>query len=79
MKKKVHSSFINNDRHVGFYILDIVVDGSRPTLKINIIERYQEKATISISTPPTHPHFHHSFQSMTILCDIRAWVIILRR
>ncbi|PHU03285.1 hypothetical protein BC332_28536 [Capsicum chinense] len=34
---KIHPMFINNDRHVSLYMLDISADGSRPLLRINII------------------------------------------
>ncbi|PHT59011.1 hypothetical protein CQW23_01374 [Capsicum baccatum] len=34
---KIHSTFINNDRHVSLYMLDVTADGSRPLLRINII------------------------------------------
>jgi len=36
---KVHPTFINNDRNVSLYMLDIDADGSRPTLRKNIITR----------------------------------------
>ncbi|PHU14772.1 hypothetical protein BC332_15977 [Capsicum chinense] len=34
---KIHSTFINNDRYVSLYILDVAADGSRPLLRINIV------------------------------------------
>ncbi|PHT99987.1 hypothetical protein BC332_29775 [Capsicum chinense] len=34
---KIHSTFIKNDWHVFLYMLDIIVDGSRPLLKINTV------------------------------------------
>ncbi|PHU09630.1 hypothetical protein BC332_21490 [Capsicum chinense] len=34
---KIHFTFINNDRHVSLYMLDVAVDGSRPLLRINIV------------------------------------------
>ncbi|KAG5590980.1 hypothetical protein H5410_041494 [Solanum commersonii] len=32
---KIHPTLIKNDRHVSLYMLDIGIDGSRPTLRIN--------------------------------------------
>ncbi|PHT77872.1 hypothetical protein T459_15924 [Capsicum annuum] len=34
---KIHPTFINNDRHVSLYMLDVAADGSRPLLRINVI------------------------------------------
>ncbi|PHT38677.1 hypothetical protein CQW23_22250 [Capsicum baccatum] len=34
---KIHPTFINNDRHVLLYMLDVAADGSRPLLRINIV------------------------------------------
>ncbi|PHT45347.1 hypothetical protein CQW23_14505 [Capsicum baccatum] len=34
---KIHPMFINNEQHVSLYMLDVIVDGSRPLLRINII------------------------------------------
>ncbi|PHT93050.1 hypothetical protein T459_00932 [Capsicum annuum] len=34
---KIHLTFINNDRHVSLYMLDVVADGSRSLLRINIV------------------------------------------
>ncbi|KAK4706767.1 hypothetical protein R3W88_033676 [Solanum pinnatisectum] len=36
---KIHPTFINNDRNVSLYMMDIVVDGCRPILRINVIAR----------------------------------------
>ncbi|KAH0685844.1 hypothetical protein KY284_016397 [Solanum tuberosum] len=36
---KIHATFIKNDRHVSLYMLDISIDGSRPTLRINVNAR----------------------------------------
>ncbi|KAG5586871.1 hypothetical protein H5410_047305 [Solanum commersonii] len=33
---KIHLTFIKNDRYVSLYMLDIGIDGSRPTLRINV-------------------------------------------
>ncbi|XP_049406269.1 uncharacterized protein LOC125869914 [Solanum stenotomum] len=33
---KIHPTFIKNDMHVSLYMLDIGIDGSRPTLRINV-------------------------------------------
>ncbi|PHU02667.1 hypothetical protein BC332_27918 [Capsicum chinense] len=38
-REKIHSTFIRNDKHVSLYMLNVVVDGSRPILRINIIAR----------------------------------------
>ncbi|KAF3613588.1 hypothetical protein FXO38_36153 [Capsicum annuum] len=45
---KIHSTFINNDRHVSLYMLDVAVDGSRPLLRINIVSG-------SPTIPPPEP------------------------
>ncbi|PHT47416.1 hypothetical protein CQW23_11624 [Capsicum baccatum] len=34
---KIHPTFINNDRHVSLYMLNVVADGSRPLLRVNIV------------------------------------------
>ncbi|KAK4726960.1 hypothetical protein R3W88_031877 [Solanum pinnatisectum] len=37
---KIHPTFIKkNDSHVSLYMLDIGIDGSRPTLRINVNAR----------------------------------------
>ncbi|KAG5585076.1 hypothetical protein H5410_045510 [Solanum commersonii] len=36
---KIHPTFIKNDRNVILYMLDIGIDGSRPTLRINVNAR----------------------------------------
>ncbi|KAG5592401.1 hypothetical protein H5410_042915 [Solanum commersonii] len=36
---KIHPTFIKNDRHVSLYMLDIGIDGSKPTLRINVNAR----------------------------------------
>uniref|UniRef100_M1DA85 Uncharacterized protein n=1 Tax=Solanum tuberosum TaxID=4113 RepID=M1DA85_SOLTU len=33
---EIHPIFIKNDRHVSLYMLDIGIDGSRPTLRIHV-------------------------------------------
>ncbi|PHT49790.1 hypothetical protein CQW23_09537 [Capsicum baccatum] len=45
---KIHPTFIKNDRHVSLYMLDVVADGSRPLLRINVIPE-------SPTVPPPHP------------------------
>ncbi|XP_049405284.1 uncharacterized protein LOC125868756 [Solanum stenotomum] len=35
-REKIHPTFIKNDRHMSLYMLDIGIDGSRPTLRINV-------------------------------------------
>ncbi|PHU14531.1 hypothetical protein BC332_15736 [Capsicum chinense] len=54
---KIHPTFINNDRHVSLYIFNVVADGSRPLLRINVIP---ESPTI----PPPQPTIdeHDSFK-----------------
>uniref|UniRef100_M1DYP8 Uncharacterized protein n=1 Tax=Solanum tuberosum TaxID=4113 RepID=M1DYP8_SOLTU len=39
MRGKIHPTFIKNDRHVNLYMLDIGIDGSRPTLRIHVNAR----------------------------------------
>ncbi|KAK6791465.1 hypothetical protein RDI58_010546 [Solanum bulbocastanum] len=36
---KIHPTLIKNDRHVSLYMMDIVVHGCRPILRINVIVR----------------------------------------
>ncbi|KAG5577052.1 hypothetical protein H5410_057186, partial [Solanum commersonii] len=36
---EIHLTFIKNDRHVSLYMLNIGIDGSRPTLRINVNAR----------------------------------------
>ncbi|KAK6783983.1 hypothetical protein RDI58_017437 [Solanum bulbocastanum] len=36
---KIHPTFIKNDRHISLYMLDISIDGSRPTLRIHFNAR----------------------------------------
>ncbi|KAK6803471.1 hypothetical protein RDI58_001255 [Solanum bulbocastanum] len=38
-KEKIHPTFIKNDRHVSLYMLDIGIDDSMPTLRINVNAR----------------------------------------
>ncbi|KAG5573032.1 hypothetical protein H5410_062798 [Solanum commersonii] len=38
-REKMHPTFIKNDRHMSLYMLDIGIDGSRPTLRINVNAR----------------------------------------
>ncbi|KAF3629561.1 hypothetical protein FXO38_27606 [Capsicum annuum] len=37
---KIHSTFINNDRHVSLYMLDVAIDGSRTLLRINVLSGF---------------------------------------
>ncbi|KAK6791009.1 hypothetical protein RDI58_010090 [Solanum bulbocastanum] len=46
---KIHPTFIKNDRHVSLYMLDIDIDGPRPTLRININVRLPIEATNSFN------------------------------
>ncbi|KAG5580873.1 hypothetical protein H5410_051500 [Solanum commersonii] len=39
-REKINPTFIKNDRHVRLYMLDIGIDVSRPTLRININARH---------------------------------------
>ncbi|KAM3237668.1 hypothetical protein P3L10_012698 [Capsicum annuum] len=50
---KIHPTFINNDWHVSLYMLDVVADGSRPLLRINIIP---ESPTIPSPQPTINKH-----------------------
>ncbi|KAF3671608.1 Glucose-1-phosphate adenylyltransferase small subunit, chloroplastic [Capsicum annuum] len=34
---KIHPTFINNDRDMSLYMLDVAVNGSRPLLRINVV------------------------------------------
>ncbi|KAF3614666.1 Gamma-terpinene synthase, chloroplastic [Capsicum annuum] len=45
---KIHPTFINNDRHVSLYKLDVAADRSRPLLRINIVPG-------SLTIPPPQP------------------------
>ncbi|PHT94525.1 hypothetical protein T459_02407 [Capsicum annuum] len=45
---KMHPTFIKNDRHVSLYMLNVVADGSRPLLRINVIPK-------SPTIPPPYP------------------------
>lgn len=53
-REKIHLTFINNDRQVATYMLDVTVDGSRPILKINIDIISQVEPTNSAPSPPLH-------------------------
>ncbi|KAK6782342.1 hypothetical protein RDI58_020138 [Solanum bulbocastanum] len=44
---KIHPTFIKNDRHVSLYMLDIGIDGSRPTLRIHVNARPPNEPTNS--------------------------------
>ncbi|KAG5615239.1 hypothetical protein H5410_015063 [Solanum commersonii] len=46
---KIHPTFIKNDRHVSLYMMDIVVDGSRPILRTNVIARSPIEPTYSFN------------------------------
>ncbi|PHT75021.1 hypothetical protein T459_22298 [Capsicum annuum] len=60
-RSKIHTTFINNDRHVTLYMLDVAVDGSRPLLRINIV-------TGSPIIPPLQPTMeeHDSFEDESL-------------
>ncbi|KAG5606001.1 hypothetical protein H5410_027493 [Solanum commersonii] len=36
VRRKIHPTFIKNDRNMSLFMLDIGIDGSRPTLRINV-------------------------------------------
>ncbi|KAG5585211.1 hypothetical protein H5410_045645 [Solanum commersonii] len=46
---KIHPTFIKNDRHVSLYILDIGIEGSRPTLRVNVNVRPPIETTNSFN------------------------------
>ncbi|KAH0739681.1 hypothetical protein KY290_038386 [Solanum tuberosum] len=46
---KIHLTFIKTDRNVSLYMLDIVINGSRPTLRINVNVRPQIEPTNSFN------------------------------
>ena len=50
---KIHPTFINNDRHVSLYMLNIAADGSRPLLRRNIVSG---SSKISPPQPPIDEH-----------------------
>ncbi|KAF3677050.1 hypothetical protein FXO37_05010 [Capsicum annuum] len=58
---KIHPTFINNDRHVFLYMLDVAADGSRPLLRINIVPG-------SSIIPPPQPIIdeHNSFEDESL-------------
>ncbi|KAK4717886.1 hypothetical protein R3W88_016224 [Solanum pinnatisectum] len=47
---KIHPIFIKNDRHVILYMLYIGIDGSRPTLRINVNVRPPIEPTNSFNS-----------------------------
>ncbi|KAG5605688.1 hypothetical protein H5410_027180 [Solanum commersonii] len=46
---KIHPTFIKNDRHMILYMLDIDIDGSRPTLRISVNVRPPIEPIISFN------------------------------
>ncbi|KAK6773582.1 hypothetical protein RDI58_028820 [Solanum bulbocastanum] len=48
-KEKIHSTFIKNDMHVSLYMLDIGIDVSRTTLRINVNVRPPIEPTTSFN------------------------------
>lgn len=54
IKKKVHQTFINNDKQAVMHILDVGVYGYRSFLRINIMERCEGETSTSVA-PPLHP------------------------
>ncbi|PHT45608.1 hypothetical protein CQW23_14766 [Capsicum baccatum] len=54
---KIYPTFINNDRHVSLYMLDVTADGSRLLLRINVVPG-------SPTIPPPHSAIdeHDSFK-----------------
>ncbi|PHT97367.1 hypothetical protein BC332_33708 [Capsicum chinense] len=58
---KMHPTFINNDRHVLLYMLDVAADGSWPLLRINIVLRY-----LTIPSPQPTIDEHDSFEDESL-------------
>ncbi|PHT59913.1 hypothetical protein CQW23_02276 [Capsicum baccatum] len=51
-REKVHPTIINNDKRVSLDMMDVDVDGFRPILRINIVERPFEESLNSSPLPP---------------------------
>ena len=49
-REKIHPTFINNDRNVSLYMLDIGIYSSRPTLRIKINVRPPIETTNSFDS-----------------------------
>lgn len=49
VKGKIHPTFIKTDRHVNLYMLNIGIDGSRHTLRINVNVRPPIEPTYSFN------------------------------
>ncbi|PHT97824.1 hypothetical protein BC332_33250 [Capsicum chinense] len=58
---KIYPTFINNDRHVSLYILDIAADGSRLLLRINIVP-----GSPTIQPPYSTIDEHDSFEDESL-------------
>lgn len=76
---KIHSTFIKNDRHVSLYMLDLGIDGPRPTVRINVNVRPPIEQTNSSNgnndSIGNEILGDHSKGSLGII-QMRAWVII---
>ncbi|PHT84633.1 hypothetical protein T459_13076 [Capsicum annuum] len=60
---KIHLTFINNDRHVSLYMLDVAVNGSRPLLRRNIVSG---SSKISPPQPPIDEHDSFEDESLNV-------------
>ncbi|KAM3395468.1 hypothetical protein P3S68_004474 [Capsicum galapagoense] len=58
---KLHPTFINNDRHVSLYMLDVVADGSKPLLRINVIP-----GSLTIPPPQATIEEYDSFEDESL-------------
>ncbi|PHT36282.1 hypothetical protein CQW23_23982 [Capsicum baccatum] len=54
-REKVHPTIINSDKHVSLYMIDVDVNGFRPILRINVVERPFEKPLNSSPPLPQCP------------------------
>ncbi|KAK6805711.1 hypothetical protein RDI58_003496 [Solanum bulbocastanum] len=76
---KIHPTFIKNDRHVSLYMLDIGIDGSRPTLRININVRPLIEPTNSFNGDNDSIRNKRLViiqRRACVIIQMRAWVII---
>ncbi|PHT27134.1 hypothetical protein CQW23_33262 [Capsicum baccatum] len=58
---KIHPTFINNDRHVSLYMLDVSADGSRPLLRINVVSM---STTVPLPQPTIDEHISFEDKSL---------------
>ncbi|PHT48354.1 hypothetical protein CQW23_12562 [Capsicum baccatum] len=52
LRENVHPTITNNDKRVSLYMMNIDVDGFRPILRINVVERPFEESLNSSPPPP---------------------------